>query len=196
MGKAFDITPIGVGRHTGLSNHPNSLANLKENSIKRQFVSKAQAEANPELWDQYLWTVECIEKSKEGRKQKMAERKKMKEALNEMLSADFDDLKEFLEWDFGIKGNVIPDKVKAWFEERGQSITVQDAVLLSGIKNAIYRGDLRSIEFIRDTIGEKPKTEIEANTNIQNIQGFNDLANMLYGEAKKEETKEEDKKED
>ena len=191
MGKAFDITPIGVGKHTGPSNHPNSLANLKENARNRRFVSKAQAEANPELWDQYLWTVECREKTKEGRK-KMAERKKMKEALGEMLSADFDDLKEFLEWDFGVKGNVIPDKVKAWFEERGQSITVQDAILLSGIKNAIYRGDLRSIEFIRDTIGEKPKVEVEANTNIQNVQGFNDLANMLYGEAKKEEKKTED----
>lgn len=191
MGKTFTIAPIGVGKHTGPSNHPNSLANIRENSIKNRFVSRAQAEANPELWDQYLWTVECSRKQKKGYK-KMAERKKMKEALIEMLGADFDELKEFLEWDFGVKGNVIPDKVKAWFEERGRNITVQDAILLSGIKNAVYRGDLRSIEFIRDTIGEKPKVEVEANTNIQNVQGFNDLANMLYGEAKKDEAKKDE----
>lgn len=183
------IKPINHGKHIGPSNHPNSLANLKENAKKNNYVSKAQAEANPELWDKYLWTLECRKKSIERHREAMAERKKMRESLNELLSADFSDLKEFLEWDFGVKGNVIPDKVKAWFEERDQNITVQDAILLSGIKNAIYRGDLRSIEFIRDTIGEKPKVEVEANTNIQNIQGFNDLANMLYGEAQKEEDK-------
>lgn len=188
MGKSAwgDIPPINNGRHI----NKNSKA-AEWLGQGRRFVSRAQAEANPELWEDYLWTVECNKKSKEGTKRYMAERKKMKEALSDMLSANFDELKEFLEWDFGIKGNknVIPDKVKAWFEERGQSITVQDAILLSGIKNAIYRGDLRSIEFIRDTIGEKPKVEVEANTNIQNVQGFNDLANMLYGEAKKEEDK-------
>lgn len=121
----------------------------------------------------------------------MKERKKIRQSLEEIMSADYAQLQSFLEWDFKTKKNIIPEEVAKWFEDRGETIKVQDAVILATLKNAIFKGDIRAIEFVRDTLGEKPKIEVESNANIKNVTGFNDLANKLYGEEKEEKKKEE-----
>lgn len=121
----------------------------------------------------------------------MKERKKIRQSLEEIMSADYAQLQPFLEWDFKTKKNIIPEEAAKWFEDRGETIKVQDAVLLAALKNAIFKCDIRTIEFIRDTLGEKPKIEVESNANIKNVTGFNDLANKLYGEEKEEKKKEE-----
>lgn len=121
----------------------------------------------------------------------MKERKKIRQSLEEIMSADYAQLQSFLEWDFKTKKNLIPEEVAKWFEDRGETIKVQDAVILATLKNAIFKGDIRAIEFVRDTLGEKPKIEVESNANIKNVTGFNDLANKLYGDEKEEKKKEE-----
>lgn len=163
----------------------------RERLMKNRFVSKAEAEANPELMPLYLRTIEIQKKGAsaggKARAKQLKERKMMRERLNELLSADYENLEDFLKWQpNNSKKNAIPDTVKKWFNDRGEDISVQDCVLLAVVKNAAFRGDIRSIEFLRDTLGEKPKVEVEQNTNIKNVEGFSNLANALYGSKSKD----------
>lgn len=189
--EAYGIKPPLIGCKKGRKDLPPEFI---ENSKTKRFVSKAEAEQDPEKMKQYQKQMEWCKKSAEVRKQKRMERKKMREVLEEMLATDYDLLQEWIQFEFvgsnkAMKTTATPDKAMDWFAQRGRNLTVQDAVILSVLKNAISKGDLRSIEFIRDTIGEKPKVEVETNANIKNVQGFTDLANSLFG-------KEEDKKDE
>lgn len=78
------------------------------------------------------------------------EKKQMKEALQILLSMPLE----------GKKAAEI-ENIAAFKGLKGKNITVQDAVLVAQIQKAL-KGDRGSAEFIRDTVGEKPKD----NTNI------------------------------
>lgn len=185
MKEPFEITPISFyGRKKG----PKQAEYFQGKGKKYEFVSKAEAEKDPEKMKQYQKQVEGYKKSAEVRRQKRMERQKMRETLEEMLASDYDLLHEWIEFKFDNYDHLkpTPDRTKDWFKDRGRNLTVQDAVVLSVLKNAVQRGDMKSIEFIRDTIGEKPKVEVETNANIQNVQGFSELANSLFGETKTE----------
>lgn len=73
------------------------------------------------------------------------ERKEMKETLELLLS-------------MAIDGNKVTDieKIKDFKGLKGKNITVQDAIMVAQIQKAL-KGDRGSAEFIRDSIGEKPK---------------------------------------
>ena len=95
------------------------------------------------------------------------ERKSMRETLQEALTIELD-----------------PDKL----EELGADIsllngnnTVLSAIVASTIREAI-NGDPRSIQFIRDSIGEQPKTEIVQEViSKEDLQVIDDLKGMLTG---------------
>lgn len=54
-----------------------------------------------------------------------------------------------------------PEQVKSFAELNGKNIDIQTAIGISMVKNAI-NGDVRAAEYIRDTMGQKPKEEIQA----------------------------------
>lgn len=49
----------------------------------------------------------------------------------------------------------------------GEEMSNKEAMLVKVVQKAVNEGDLKSIEFIRDTISEKPTEKVEAtNTNL------------------------------
>ncbi|MCR5034403.1 MAG: KGG domain-containing protein [Clostridia bacterium] len=53
--------------------------------------------------------------------------------------------------------------MKSFVEAKGKNVTVQDVMILRQVQLALA-GSHRSFEFIRDTVGEKPKERIETST--------------------------------
>ena len=70
------------------------------------------------------------------------ERKAMREALEEILS------REYVE------------------KETGDKVDGSTLIMAKAFKNAL-NGDMRAIEFIRDTLGEKPTEKLEVNADIE-----------------------------
>ena len=70
------------------------------------------------------------------------ERKAMREALEEILS------REYVE------------------KETGDKVDGSTLIMVKTFKNAL-NGDMRAIEFIRDTLGEKPTEKVEVNADIE-----------------------------
>lgn len=100
-------------------------------------------------------------KSVEVRKEK----KLMKEALKELLKLP-------------IKNS----DIKAELEELGlekSEMNNQTALMVSAYKSGL-EGNIKAIEFIRDTIGEKPKEEIKVNTNNET---FDSILSQLGGKG-------------
>ena len=55
----------------------------------------------------------------------------------------------------------------------------QTALIVSAYKSGL-EGNIKAIEFIRDTIGEKPKEEIKVNTNNET---FDSILSQLGGKG-------------
>lgn len=70
------------------------------------------------------------------------ERKAMREALEEILS------REYVE------------------KETGDKVDGSTLIMVKTFKNAL-NGDMRAIEFIRDTLGEKPMEKLEINADLE-----------------------------
>lgn len=93
------------------------------------------------------------------------EKKLMKEALKELLKLP-------------IKNS----DIKAELEELGlekSEMNNQTALIVSAYKSGL-EGNIKAIEFIRDTIGEKPKEEIKVNTNNET---FDSILTQLGGKG-------------
>ena len=56
------------------------------------------------------------------------------------------------------------ESIKNFAELKGKNITVEQAMLIAQIKKALS-GDTKAIEFIRDTMGQKPVDEKKVETN-------------------------------
>lgn len=146
------------------------------------FVSKADAEANPELQEQYEYTMECVRKGHEAKKEKNKQKKLMKEEFIEILSTDYEELKPFLETpkrnkynhkvlsnaDDVMNDNKLPEKFK----------TVQGALCLATVKNA--KENIKAMEFIRDTMGEKPTDKVQVDANIDTENAYAEIAKNLF----------------
>lgn len=76
----------------------------------------------------------------------MQERADMKNRLKALVSLTLKDGKQSAE-------------LKSLSDARGKNLSVQDAMLIS-IVNKALRGDVRAVEFIRDTLGEAPVKEM------------------------------------
>lgn len=70
------------------------------------------------------------------------ERKLMREALGEILS------REYIE------------------KDTGEKVDGTTLLMVNAFKNAL-NGDMRAIEFIRDTLGEKPTEKVEVNADLE-----------------------------
>ena len=56
------------------------------------------------------------------------------------------------------------EEIQAYEQLKGKNITVNEAIQLKQIQRAL-NGDLSSATYIRDTIGEAPKSKVEATIN-------------------------------
>ena len=54
------------------------------------------------------------------------------------------------------------EEIKAFEELKGKNITVNEAIQLKQIQKAL-NGDLASATYVRDTVGEKPKEQVDVN---------------------------------
>ena len=81
-------------------------------------------------------------------------KKEMKERLEILLSMPIKDG----------KGAAI-EKIKSFAEIKGKNITVEDAILIAIAQKAL-KGDIQAGTFIRDTVGEKPTTKVEADIDM------------------------------
>ena len=83
-----------------------------------------------------------------------AEKKRQKKEMKEMIQDLFE---------VGIKKGKVVDEIKSLEDAKGKNLTVGQALILAQIKKAMA-GDTRAMEFLRDTMGQKPtnKQEITA----------------------------------
>lgn len=67
----------------------------------------------------------------------------------------------------------------------GQTLTIREATALAVVKKAV-KGDLRAFELIRDTIGEKPLTEIKTQNTVtqETAEEVEKLVNSLTQDFK------------
>lgn len=125
---------------------PNSLANLSNINDR---LTPEQRKENA---------------SKAGKASAAAKRQKkeMKEMIQDIFSV-------------GIKKGKIVEDIKSLEDAKGKNLTVGQALVIAQIKKAMT-GDTRAMEFLRDTMGEKPtnKQEITAKVIESPLQGILD----------------------
>lgn len=126
-------------------------ANLKKGNPETQF--KAGQEQ-----------VEIARKGGKASAAKRREKKTMEQSLQLLLNLAVSDSTLTDPTD-----NDVFNKVK------GKNLTVQDKILVEVIKKAL-KGDLKAIEFLRDTSGQKPvdKKNVKQDVNVHNP--FSDLS--------------------
>ena len=70
------------------------------------------------------------------------------------------------------------ESIKNFAELKGKNITVEQAMLIAQIKKALG-GDTRAIEFIRDTMGQKPVEEKKVETNVNQTNLLADIVGQM-----------------
>lgn len=109
-----------------------------------------------------------------------AKRKSMKEDLQYLLNLLTDSNKESFE----------PSEIAELAELQNVNISAQVAILLSQVIKAI-NGDTKAVEFIRDTIGEKPIQRIEQKQETTTIDESVKRMNEYFKQARKETNSEQ-----
>jgi len=93
-------------------------------------------------------------KGAEKRRQMNAERRAMKEDLNVLLKLTLK------------KGDLASvDDVLSLEEAQTKNVTVQQAMNIAMVQRALL-GDVQAMQFIRDTLGEKPSDKVELDQNL------------------------------
>ena len=67
-----------------------------------------------------------------------------------------------------------------------KNLNAQQEMLLSQMIEA-RNGNTKAFESIRDTAGEKPKTDYDINTNIEALKNMQELAKAMLGKDKKDD---------
>jgi len=93
-------------------------------------------------------------KSVEARRKKAAERKAMKHTLDTLLR-------------MSVRSGtfVSDDQIKDLAEAGKLNVDVQTAINIAVIQRAMM-GDIQAVQFIRDTIGEKPSDKVEVDQSL------------------------------
>lgn len=127
----------------------------KQSNKHPLFISKAECKT-PEDFARYEYEQELRRKGQKKQVENMKKRKKMMEDLDEMLGYSFDELK------------------------KKKNLNAQQEMLLSQMIEA-RNGNTKAFENIRDTAGEKPKTDIDMNANFEALKNMQDIAKMMLG---------------
>ena len=84
------------------------------------------------------------------------ERKQFKETLETLLSMQLNDGEGL-----AIEG------IQAFASLNGQNVSVQEAILIKQVQRAL-KGDIKSAEYIRDSVGQRPADRLEVREQIEN----------------------------
>ena len=100
------------------------------------------------------YAAELGRKSGEVRRQRSAERKKIKDDLNMLLKLALK------------KGDIVNGEDILNLEEaQDMNVNVQTAINIAMIKRAML-GDVQAAQYIRDTLGEKPSDKVEVDQSL------------------------------
>lgn len=100
------------------------------------------------------YAAELGRKSGEVRRQRSAERKKIKDDLNMLLKLALK------------KGDIVNGEDILNLEEaQNMNVNVQTAINIAMIKRAML-GDVQAAQYIRDTLGEKPSDKVEVDQSL------------------------------
>lgn len=93
-----------------------------------------------------------------------AEKRKQRKEMREMIQDIFS---------IGIRKGKVVEEISSLEDSKGKNLTVGQALVLAQVKKAMS-GDTRAMEFLRDTMGEKPtnKQEITAKVVDSPLQGI------------------------
>lgn len=124
-------------------------------------ANKTKRKGNP----QYLKSFSC-ETEEERRRASEAGRKAGKASVEARRKKKL--MRENLEilCQLSLKSGRTTDveSIKNFAELKGKNITIEQAMLIAQIKKALS-GDTKAIEFIRDTMGQKPVEQAKVETN-------------------------------
>lgn len=130
----------------------------KQSNKHPLFISKAECKT-PEDFARYEYEQELRRKGQKKQVENMKKRKKMMEDLDEMLGYTFEELAEL---------------------QKKKKLNAQQEILHSQMIEA-RNGNTRAFEGLRDTAGEKPKTDIDMNANFEALKNMQDIAKMMLG---------------
>lgn len=130
----------------------------KQSNKHPLFISKAECKT-PEDFARYEYEQELRRKGQKKQVENMKKRKKMMEDLDEMLGYSFDELSQL---------------------QKKKKLNAQQEILYSQMIEA-RNGNTRAFEGLRDTSGEKPKTDIDMNANFEALKNMQDIAKMMLG---------------
>lgn len=88
-----------------------------------------------------------------ARQAQIAERKSMKEDLNQLLNIRLSKVQA---------KRLIGDDIEAL----GDNITMQRVLLVKASQEALQNGNMRALEFLRDTVGDSPKMQSEIQLDV------------------------------
>lgn len=142
-----------------MSVHPNSLKNLEKNMGKGGFMAKS-----PEEFKE----IHARAASMGGKAKK--ERQTAREILAQILQKE-----------------MTPEEAKKYLGHYPEIATKYGVMLEKVADRVLKDGDVRSMEFIRDTVGDKPSDSIEVTANMITDKD-RELLNLL---AEGDETPEE-----
>lgn len=101
-----------------------------------------------------LQTPESKQKALESRAETYRKRKLFKETISTLLSKSLK------------KGELATaDDIMSLAEMDGKNVDVQTAILIAVVQRALM-GDMTAVQFLRDTVGEKPSDKVEVDQNF------------------------------
>jgi hypothetical protein len=101
-----------------------------------------------------LQTPESKQKALENRAETYRKRKLFKETISTLLSKSLK------------RGELATaDDIMSLAEMDGKNVDVQTAILIAVVQRALM-GDMTAVQFLRDTVGEKPSDKVEVDQNF------------------------------
>lgn len=108
-----------------------------------------------------------------GRKgfEKKMENLRKKKAMKKVLT-------EIMELGVQKGTKVTPEEVQSMVELENSNVDIQTAILMAMVGQAMS-GDVKAATFVRDTLGEKPKEEIDVSANIAAANKLTSIMDQL-----------------
>lgn len=127
----------------------------KEEAKKRQLANLKIFKPYSELTEEELkWQKEQTLKGGKARGEQLTKAKNLKEIGNVILDTKVS--REVAERLIGESAELLGDN----------DLTISAMLMLSAVREGIEQGNIKALEFIRDTTGQKPKDTLDVNTNV------------------------------
>lgn len=131
----------------------------KAEARKRQLANLKVFKPYAELTEEELkWQKEQTLKGGKARGEQLTKAKNLKEIGNVILDTKVS--REVAERLIGESAELLGDN----------DLTISAMLMLSAVREGIEQGNIKALEFIRDTTGQKPKDEVSIDANVMTDQ--------------------------